>query len=114
MPREGRPRSVIFYSDAHGVEVFANWLDGLRDSTGRQRILARLRRVEQGNYGDHKHLRDGVLELRMTFGPGYRVYFGEDGSDVVVLLCGGDKRTQQDDVAKAVSYWKEYQGRAKL
>lgn len=63
MPNRPQSKQVIFYADANGKEIFANWLDQLKDRTGRQRILARLRRVEQGNYGDHKRLREGVLEL---------------------------------------------------
>ena len=81
---------------------------GLRDGRTRRRILSRLLRVEQGNYGDYKALKDGVFELRFSFGSGYRVYFGEDGDTIVVLLCGGDKRTQSRDIAQAKAYWQEY------
>ena len=81
---------------------------GLRDGRTRRRILSRLLRVEQGNYGDYKALKDGVFELRFSFGSGYQVYFGEDGDTIVVLLCGGDKRTQSRDIAQAKAYWQEY------
>ena len=111
MPNRPQSKQVIFYADANGKEICANWLDQLKDRTGRQRILARLRRVEQGNYGDHKRLREGVLELRLNFGPGYRIYFAEDGAKIVVLLCGGDKRTQASDIKLAIAFWKEYQNR---
>ena len=66
--------------------------------------------MESGNYGDFKSLKDGVFELRLMFGSGYRVYFAEDGNDVVLLLIGGDKSSQKNDIQKAKEYWKEYQG----
>lgn len=103
------PKTVIVYADDQGEEPFMEWLNSLKDVQVRRRILARLRRVEQGNYGDSKHLQDGVFELRLFFGPGYRVYFGEDGDQIVVLLCGGDKSTQQKDIDAAMTYWQEYQ-----
>ena len=81
---------------------------------GRKRILARLARLAQGNLGDCAPVGEGVSELRLFFGPGYRVYFGEQGNDLVVLLCGGDKDTQGQDIALAKDYWKEYQSDAKL
>jgi len=71
--------------------------------------LRRIGRVESGNYGDFKSLKDGLFELRLFFGSGYRVHFGEDGDTVVVLLCGGDKSTQDKDIETAKTYWKEYQ-----
>jgi putative addiction module killer protein len=92
------PRKVIIYADESGTEPFTEWLEGLRDTQGRRRILTRLRRVEQGNYGDYKFLQDGVYELRFAFGPAYRVYFGEEGDTVAVLLSGGDKSTQDKDI----------------
>jgi len=103
-----RPKRVEIYADAKGCEPFSAWLANLKDTTGRQRILARLRRIEQENYGDCKALGEGVLELRMNFGPGYRVYFAEKGATIVILLCGGDKNSQQQDIKTAKSYWKEY------
>lgn len=104
------PKTVIVYADAKGREPFTDWLNGLKDAQGRRRILTRLRRIEQGNYGDYKQLQEGVFELRLFFGPGYRVYFGEDGDKLVVLLCGGDKSTQNQDIDTAFTYWREYQG----
>jgi len=112
MAQAARPRQVIIYADGNGTEPFTQWLEGLRDTQGRRRILSRLRRVEQGNYGDCKSLQDGVYELRFAFGPGYRVYFGEDGDTVVVLLSGGDKSTQDKDIEQAKMYWKEYRSHA--
>ena len=101
-------KHVVFYQDAIGKEPFNNWLRRLRDARVRRRILSRLLRVESGNYGDCRSLKDGVFELRFVFGPGYRVYFGEDGDAIVVLLCGGDKSSQVQDIARAKEYWKEY------
>jgi len=102
------PKTVIAYIDKGGKEPFTKWLDSLKDANSRRRILARLRRIEQGNYGDCKYLQNGIFELRLFFGPGYRVYFGEDGNKLVVLLCGGDKSNQEKDIQTAVMYWKEY------
>ena len=102
-------KRVIAYRDAAAAkEPFSDWLRGLRDAQARRRVLRRLLRVESGNYGDCRSLKDGVLELRFVFGPGYRVYFGEDGDTIVVLLCGGDKSSQVQDIARAKEYWKEY------
>lgn len=101
-------KEVTVYQDAVGNEPFTKWLKSLKDSSTRRRILKRLYRIESGNYGDYKNLGDGVNELRFFFGAGYRVYFGEDGNTIVILLCGGDKDSQRKDVEKAKSYWKEY------
>ncbi|MEC4815537.1 MAG: hypothetical protein SAK29_20015 [Scytonema sp. PMC 1069.18] len=76
--------------------------------------MQRLRRLEQGNYGDVAPIGDGLSELRMFFGPGYRVYFGEDAENLVVILCGGDKSTQEQDIEEAKAYWREYLSREKI
>lgn len=102
------PKRVIVYSNDCAKEPFTEWLYGLRDVMGRKRILARISRLQQGNYGDCEPVGDGVSELRMFFGSGYRVYFGEHDNDIVVLLCGGDKGTQNKDIQQAKAYWKEY------
>ncbi|MBI2298865.1 MAG: type II toxin-antitoxin system RelE/ParE family toxin [Armatimonadetes bacterium] len=83
--------------------VFDHWLRGLRDREARARINARIRRLALGNPGDAKPLGEGVSELRVDHGPGYRVYFVQRGPTVVVLLAGGDKRTQEQDIATALS-----------
>lgn len=101
------------YRDARGAEPFTEWLTGLRDRSAKARVLARLERLETGNFGDAKVLRDGVSEMRIDWGPGYRVYFGRDGRTIVVLLCGGDKRRQDVDIEKAVDLWREYVNRKK-
>lgn len=81
--------------------TFSGWLKGLRDANARSRIIVRIRRMELGNPGDVKAVGDGVSELRVDYGPGYRLYFVQQGKLVVILLSGGDKRTQAADIAKA-------------
>ena len=110
------PKQVVAYVDSNGREPFYEWLDGLRDSQGSKRILYRTKKLEQGGYGDCKPVGEGVSELRMHFrsSPGYRVYFGEHGNTIVVLLCGGDKDSQKKDIQKAKDYWKDYKNRKEL
>lgn len=102
------PKQVIVYAKENGKEPFTEWLYGLRDVMGRKRILARVSRLQQGNYGDCESVGDGVTELRLFFGAGYRVYFGEKDGQIVVLLCGGDKSTQSKDIEQAKAFWQEY------
>lgn len=105
-------KTVIVYQNAAGNEPFTEWLNSLRDRTTRRRILQRLLRVQSGHYGDFKPVGGGVNELRLFFGPGYRIYFGEDGDTLVILLCGGDKDSQSQDIVQAQAYWREYQANA--
>lgn len=114
MAHEAQPKQVLVFADQDHREPFTEWIHGLRDVMGRKRILARVARLEQGNYGDCAPLGEGVSELRLFFGPGYRVYFGEEGEHIVILLCGGDKSTQERDIEAAKAYWKEYQEHDKL
>jgi putative addiction module killer protein len=81
--------------------VFTAWLANLRDQNAKGRIVSRISRLEQGNSGDVKSVGGGISEMRIDYGPGYRVYFVSQGSTVVILLCGGDKRTQDTDIRKA-------------
>jgi putative addiction module killer protein len=99
------------YRTEDGYEVVTEWLAGLRDIRARARIAARVDRLKAGNFGDCKPLRDGVSELRVDYGPGYRVYFGMVGRTVVLLLCGGDKRTQDADIDKAVDFLADFKRR---
>jgi putative addiction module killer protein len=101
-------KQLIIFADEAGREPFTEWLTALRDKQGRKRIESRLLRLQEGNHGDCEPVGEGVFELRMFFGPGYRVYFGEDAENIVVLLCGGDKNTQDRDIKAAKAYWKEY------
>ena len=88
-------------SDVRQTDVFADWFDGLRDREARARITVRIRRLSLGNPGDVKSVGGGVSELRIDYGPGYRLYFTRKGTAIVVLLCGGDKRTQDRDIMRA-------------
>lgn len=89
------------------TEVFADWLNGLRDRRAQARIDVRLRRLSLGNFGDTKSLGDGVSELRIDYGPGYRLYYTRRGEQIVILLCGGDKKRQNADIARAKEMVKE-------
>jgi putative addiction module killer protein len=102
---------VLHYLDANGDDPFQDWLDRLRDLRGRIAIDRRIERVVNGNFGDHAFCRDGVWELRVDFGPGYRVYYAQAGSITVLLLCGGDKRSQDRDIDRAAAYWQDFQKR---
>ena len=83
------------------TQEFSGWLHRLRDANAVARIVARIRRMEQGNPGDINNVGNGVMEMRIDYGPGYRVYYLHRGSTVVILLCGGDKRTQPQDIKRA-------------
>ncbi|HOO82863.1 MAG TPA: type II toxin-antitoxin system RelE/ParE family toxin [Alphaproteobacteria bacterium] len=108
MAQPTEPKTVMVYQDENGKEPFTDWLNGLRDQKGRRAILKRIGRLELGLYGDCEPVGEGVLELRIFLGPGYRVYFGEDGDNIVVLLSGGDKGSQDRDIKTAKEFWKEY------
>lgn len=95
-----------------GTDVFGQWLDALGDPRTRSRIDVRLLRIERGIFGDVEYLREGVSELKLDFGPGYRIYFGTDGKRIIILLCAGDKSTQKKDINRAIDYWKDYQARS--
>jgi putative addiction module killer protein len=83
------------------------WLEGL-DLSAKARIQARVLRFETGNLGDHKSVGAGVWEARLMWGPGYRIYFGKDGNSIVVLLTGGEKSSQAQDISSAKRYWRDY------
>jgi putative addiction module killer protein len=84
------------------TELYAKWLDGLRDIQARARVLARVERLAMGNPGDVKPVGEGVSEMRIDYGPGYRVYYKQKGRELIILLAGGDKRTQARDVKTAL------------
>ena len=108
MLKEVNKRVLDFYYDQRGKRPFVNWLESL-DVKAQARIRYRLTRVEEDNFGDCFPVGEGVMELRFFFGPGYRVYFGHVGKNVVVLLMGGDKKSQSSDIQKALEYWRDYQ-----
>ncbi len=89
------------------TKVFADWLDGLRDARAKARILVRLRRLSLGNFGDWKSIGSGVSELRVDYGPGYRIYLTRQGNSVVILLAGGTKKSQSRDIKRAISLAQE-------
>lgn len=93
----------MFSMEVRQTDVFADWFAGLRDREARARITVRIRRLSLGNPGDVKPVGGGVSEMRIDYGPGYRVYFARRGEMVVILLCGGDKRTQDRDIAEAIA-----------
>jgi putative addiction module killer protein len=98
---------ILLYQKGRSTP-FSDWLHSLRDAQAAGIVRARLNRIRLGNFGDCKSVGGGVEELRIDFGPGYRVYYGREGSFVVILLCGGDKRTQARDILTAQKHWKEY------
>ena len=105
---EASEKEVESYVCPDGSCPFNEWLASLRDQQARARIRARINRVRLGNLGDCKSVGGGVWELRVDYGPGYRVYFGMVGSKLVILLCGGDKRSQSNDIKNAIEYWEDY------
>jgi putative addiction module killer protein len=110
---DNKPKSVLVYRTREGRLPFDEWLRDLRDPNAVARVLARVGRIRRGNLGDCKPVGEGVSELRVDYGPGYRVYFGQQGSTLVILLCGGDKRTQARDIRLAQEYWSDYEDRKK-
>ena len=105
-------QEVRIYAHADGGEPFTQWLRGLRDGATRNRIRQRIARIRLGNFGDARSVGDGVVELRIHFDPGYRVYFGRDGGEVVILLCGGDKGSQDRDIERAKEYWRDHRSQS--
>lgn len=103
-------REVQYYQTPNGREPFTEWYDSLRDPKTQNRIDRRLERVETGNLGEYKSVGDGVFELILDFGPGYRIYFGVVDNIIVLLLCGGGKRSQDRDIERAKNYWLQYKG----
>lgn len=102
---------VLRYVTQTGAIVVSEWLAGLTDKQARARIAVRFLRLTAGNFGDCKPVGGGVWEMRVDYGPGYRVYYAMVGKTCLLLLCGGDKRKQSADIARAVQYWSDYQRR---
>ncbi|MCL1939454.1 MAG: type II toxin-antitoxin system RelE/ParE family toxin [Desulfovibrionaceae bacterium] len=105
--------NIVHYMTEDGTDLYQGWVDALRDARARIAVLRRVDRAALGNFGDHKACRDGVSEMRIDCGPGYRVYYFQHGQTLVVLLCGGDKRTQDADISKAVAYRADFLHRMK-
>ena len=103
--------SVRHYRTATGKIPYQAWLAKLKDKTAKAAVIRRLIRIELGDLGDHRGVGDGVSELRIDVGPGYRVYYGMVGQTVVLLLTAGSKSSQERDIARAKGYWNDYQAR---
>lgn len=103
------PYRLEYYIEDNGRAPFTDWLSNLRDRNAHARISARLNRVRLGNFGTVKALGEGIHELKIDYGPGYRVYYAMSGKTVILLLIGGDKTTQKHDIATAKAYWKQQQ-----
>ena len=95
---------VVHYTTKEGLDPYQKWVDRLRDKRARAAVLRRIDRAADGNFGDHKACRDGVSEMRIHLGSGYRVYYFQHGQALVILLCGGEKGSQQADINEAVAY----------
>ncbi len=108
MRSDARQREIQYYRTLTGRQPFTEWFESIRDKRTRIRIGKRLKRVEDGNFGDYQSVGGGVFELRLHFGTGYRIYFAQIEDTLLLLLCGGDKRSQQADVELAKTYWREY------
>ena len=102
--------TVIHYEE-NGKDIFKEWIKSLRDTIGIKAINRAVLRMEQGNFGDYKFCRDGVSELRIHVGAGYRVYYSISGDEIILLLCGGSKNTQDKDIDKAIEYLKKFKER---
>ena len=102
---------IRHYLTASGRDLYKAWLDDLKDMRARVAIQRRVDRLAAGNYGDHEFCRDGIWELRIDVGAGYRVYYARAGRTILLIVCGGDKRTQAADIKRAVKFWDDYQRR---
>ena len=108
---ETKFKEIRDYITPDGRVPFKEWLDSLQDKKTQTVILNRINRIRLGNFGDCKYLEEGVCELRIHYGPGYRVYFGELEDVIVILLCAGTKRSQSRDIKRAKEYWLELRSR---
>jgi len=105
---------IRHYVNPAGKDVFDDWLSGLADPRAQAKIAVRINRLAAGNFGDSKSLRQGVCELRIDWGPGYRVYYAMVGKLCILLLCAGDKRTQSRDIDRAFEYLADYKERTRI
>jgi putative addiction module killer protein len=102
-------KRVESYVRSDGTCPFDDWIDSLPDRRARAIIRTRIGRVRLGNLGYCEPVGSGVAELKVNYGPGYRVYFGQVGTKLVILLCGGDKSSQSEDIKRAIEYWEDYE-----
>ena len=106
--RNVQPREIRYYRTLNGQSPFIEWLESIQDRKTQRRIRTRIERLKFGNFGDVKFIDEGVFEIRLHFGAGYRIYFGKVDNTIVLLLCGGDKSSQTRDIEQAKTYWQEY------
>lgn len=102
------PKVLRIFCLANGKQPFTEWLTSLSDERAEARIKARLARVRLGNVGKTRSVGDGVRELKIDYGPGYRVYFGQLGNELLILLCGGNKGSQDEDIKTSKKFWNSY------
>jgi putative addiction module killer protein len=105
---DGKYYRIQYYTAPNGVEPVKDWIDGLRDKNAQARIISRIDRLGSGLFGDCEPISNGVHELRIHIGKGYRVYFGNEGENIILLLEGGNKKTQKRDIKSALDNWDEY------
>ncbi|WP_341961231.1 type II toxin-antitoxin system RelE/ParE family toxin [Pseudomonas sp. RC10] len=103
--------NVTHYLSSNGEDLYQHWLERLKDRTAKARITMRVNRIAAGAFGDCKPVGQGVWELKIDHGPGYRVYYALADKQLILLLLGGDKRSQQADIHKAIACWGDYQWR---
>lgn len=108
---EAQEKTILTYVKEDGSAPFNDWLEALRDRKARAIIRTRINRIRLGNLGDCKSVGEGVSELRLKFGAGYRIYFGQFGDTIIILLSGGDKSSQNKDIKQAKTYWQDYKRR---
>jgi putative addiction module killer protein len=104
---------IEIYETSNGKRPFEEWIKDIREAHTRAKILTRIDRLRMGNFGDCKTLQDGVCELRIHYGPGIRIYYGKIGNKLILLLCGGDKGSQERDIEKAKEHLKDFEAREK-
>lgn len=109
----GRQKAIaaLEYITEEGHRPYSDWLKGLKDVRAKAKITAAIHKMRQGNFGDHKGVGEGVMEYRLFYGPGYRIYYAMDGEILLILLFGGTKERQSDDIQAAKQYWADYQRR---
>ncbi|MGM0599461.1 MAG: type II toxin-antitoxin system RelE/ParE family toxin [Candidatus Rifleibacteriota bacterium] len=105
---------IKHYLLENGLDPFEKWINSLKDRKARAKINVKIDRLSIGNSASSKPLGEGVIELKIDYGPGYRVYYGLSGKYVILLLCGGDKSTQQKDIETAKEYWTNFKRRSSL
>jgi len=99
---------ILIFKTKDNKEPLIDWLNSIKDIVVKARIKSRLERIDKGNLEDIKNLKGGLYELRLFFGPGYRIYYGKIKRTIILLLCGGDKNSQEKDIKKARKYFNEY------